>query len=392
MMDILLELTDEQREIQKSVRDFVVRAVDPIANELDADYKEIPESVLKGMAELGYFGATIPDTYGGLGLDYTSMCLLTEELARGWFAVGSVGTRGYIAGAALLRYGTEEQKRRWLPAIASGEMLVGICLTEPNFGSDLAGITCRAERTATGYRISGEKSWVTLGNRASLLMVLVRTSPDAGLRHKGLSVLFVEKRPGNDLAPPHLTGKPIPCVGYHGLKTYTYFFEGLEVPRENLLGGEEGIGFKQTMTALETGRCQTAARGLGVAQAALDDAIAYAKERVCFGKPLSALPVIQHKIAHMSTDVASARQLVYAVARQMDKGGRCDVEAAHAKSHASEVAFRVADENVQIHGAYGYSMEYNAQRYWRDARLLKIFEGTHEILQNVIARGVLDLA
>jgi (2S)-methylsuccinyl-CoA dehydrogenase len=320
------------------------------------------------------------------------MVLVSEELSRGWLSVGSIGTRGFIAAAALLKHGTEEQKRRWLPRIASGEMLCGIALTEPDAGSDLAAVRCRAERVGDFYRVTGEKTWVTLGNRASLLMLLVRTGGDVGARHKGLSVLFAEKEPGDALHPPVMTGAPIPCVGYHGIRSYTMSLDGLMVPAENLLGGAEGEGFVQTMSALETGRLQTSARALGVMQAALDDAIAYVHQRKQFGKAIGAFQVIAHKVAHMATLAESARQLVYSVARKMDDGERADKEASMAKSHATEVAFQVADENLQIHGAYGYSMEYDAQRYWRDARLLKIFEGTHEILQTVIARHLIDLA
>ncbi len=391
-MSALLELSEDQRAIRESVREFVDASVAPIANDLDARNEEIPASVLKQMASLGYFGMTIPEEHGGMGLDAVSMCLVSEELSRGWLSVGSVGTRGFIAAAALLRYGTEEQKRRWLPRIASGEMLVAIALTEPDAGSDLASVRCRAERVGDFYRVSGEKTWVTLANRASLMMLLVRTEGDVSARHQGLSVLFAEKEPSDGLEAPHISGKPIPCVGYHGIRTYTMSLDGLMVPATQLLGGEEGKGFVQTMTALETGRLQTASRALGITRAALEDAIDYAQSRKQFGRPISAFQVIQHKIAHMAVLAESAEQLVYSVARKMDDGHRADKDASMAKSHATEVAFQVADENVQIHGAYGYSMEYDAQRYWRDARLLKIFEGTHEILQTVIARQMLDVA
>lgn len=391
-MSDLLALSEDQQAIRESVREFVNSSVIPIANDLDARNEQIPEAVLREMAELGYFGMTIPESHGGMGLDAMSMCLVSEELSRGWLSVGSVGTRGFIAAAALLKHGTEEQKRRWLPRIASGEMLVAIALTEPDAGSDLASVRCRAERAGDAYRVSGEKTWVTLANRAALVMLLVRTGGDPAQRHQGLSVLFAEKEPADDLNPPHITGRPIPCVGYHGIRTYTMSLEGLMVPAANLLGGEEGHGFVQTMTALETGRLQTAARGLGLTRAALEDAIEYAQSRRQFGKPIAAFQVIQHKIAHMAVLAESSQQLVYSVARRMDDGTRADMEASLAKSHATEVAFQVADENVQIHGAYGYSMEYSAQRFWRDARLLKIFEGTHEILQTVIARHLLDVA
>jgi alkylation response protein AidB-like acyl-CoA dehydrogenase len=390
-MSALQQLSDDQLAIRDSVRDFVESKVIPVANELDARNEQIPAALLAEMAALGYFGMTIPEEYGGMGLDQLSMVLVSEELSRGWLSVGSIGTRGFIAAAALLKHGTGEQKRRWLPKIASGEMLCAIALTEPDAGSDLAAVRCRAERVGDIFHVTGEKTWVTLADRATLMMLLVRTGGDVTARHQGLSVLFVEKEPGADLNPPILTGRPIPCVGYHGIRSYTMSIDGLMVPAENLLGGVEGQGFAQTMSALETGRLQTSARALGVMRAALEDAITYAQERRQFGKPLAAFQVIQHKIAHMAVLSESAQQLVYSVARKMDDGARADKEASMAKSHATEVAFTVADENLQIHGAYGYSMEYAAQRFWRDARLLKIFEGTHEILQTVIARAILDV-
>jgi len=388
-MSDLLILSEEQRAIQQSTRDFVESAVRPIANRLDAEYAEIPRSVLDEMKELGFFGMTIPEAYGGIGLDAVSMCLVSEELSRGWLSVGSIGTRGYIAAAALLRYGTDEQKQRWLPGIASGETLCAIALTEPDHGSDLAGITCRAEKADGGWVLNGEKTWVTLANRASLVMALVRTDPDPSLRHDGTTVVFFEKEPGDELPGPHLSGAPIPCVGYHGIRTYSMHLEDLFVPDENVLGAVTGKGFRHAMTALETGRIQTAARALGVGAAAFEDAVAYSQQRHQFGRPIGRFQAVAHKVAHMATDLESSRQLVYACARKMDEGGRADKEASLAKSQATEAAFRIADENLQIHGAYGYSMEYDAQRYWRDARLLKIFEGAHEILQTVIAKQIL---
>jgi (2S)-methylsuccinyl-CoA dehydrogenase len=295
-----------------------------------------------------------------------------------------------ITGSLLLTGGTEEQRRRFLPRIASGELLTAAAFTEPDAGSDTGSIKCRATREADHYVLRGEKTWCTFANRAHVLTVLARTNPDASLRHKGLSMFLVEKEPGDGFHPPELSGGAIPTIGYKGMKSYSLAFDGFEVPAENLLGGEEGRGFYQLMPTYEYARIQTAARAVGVAQAALDAALGYAKERIQFGRPIADHQVIRHKLAHMATELEAARQLCYYAAAQKDAGGRCDLEAGYAKVFAAEMAERVTSEALQIFGGYGYSREYPVQRFWRDARVFRIFEGTSEIQYEVIAKRLLE--
>jgi alkylation response protein AidB-like acyl-CoA dehydrogenase len=381
--------TDVHHEIRRSVRDFVEREVMPIAHDLDNAEAEIPMPLIRQMAELGYFGLIFPETYGGMGMDTLSMAIVTEELSRGWLSVGSVMTRMIITGSLLMTGGTEEQKRRFLPAIASGELLTAAAFTEPDHGSDTAGMTCRAIKDGDGYLLRGEKTWCTFANRAHILTVLARTNPDASLRHKGLSMFLVEKEPGDGFHPPELSGSPIPTIGYKGMKSYSLGFDGYRVSADNLLGGVEGKGFYQLMPTYEYARVQTAARAVGVAQAALEAALRYAKERKQFGVAIAEHQVIRHKLAHMATDVEAARQLCYYAAQKKDQGERSDLEAGYAKVFAAEMAERVTSEAMQVFGGYGYSREYPVQRFWRDARVFRIFEGTSEIQYEVIAKRLL---
>lgn len=383
-------MANPHEEIRASVREFVLREVEPIANQLDREEKEIPESLLRKMAELGYFGLTVPEAYGGMGLDYTSMCIVTEELARGWLSVGSVATRNLITGTLLLSNGTEEQKRRWLPGLAAGRLFSAAAFTEPDYGSDTASMKLRAARDGQDYVLTGEKTWCTFANRAHLLTVIARTDGEVMPKHKGLSLFLVEKEPGDGFSPPTLTGEPIPTIGYKGMRSYGLHFDAVRVPAGNLVGLEAGKGFYQLMATYESARLQTAARAVGVGQAALDCAIRYAKERVQFDKPIAEFQVIRHKLAHMSTQLAAARQLCYHAARMKDTGKRCDLEAGQAKAFAAEMAEYVTNECLQIHGGYGYSKEFSPQRYWRDARIFRIFEGTSEIQYEVIAKRILQ--
>lgn len=386
-----MRLTEEHEEIRRTVREFVEREVVPIAHELDNAEKEIPTAVIRKMAELGYFGLIFPQEYGGLGLDTVSMAIVTEELSRGWLSVGSVMTRMLITGTLILAHGTDEQKKRFLPRICSGELLTAAAFTEPDVGSDTASMKLRANKTADGkgYELFGEKTWCTFANRAHVLTVLARTNPEATPKHKGLSILLVEKEPGDDFDPPRLAGSPIPTIGYKGMKSYSLGFDGYPCPKENLLGGAEGGGFYQLMATYEYARIQTAARAVGVAQAALEAAIKYARERIQFGKPIADHQVIRHKIAHMATDIEAARQLCYFASGCKDAGKRSDLEAGYAKVFAAEMAERVTSEALQVFGGYGYSREYPAQRFWRDARVFRIFEGTSEIQYEVIAKRLL---
>ena len=382
-------LREEHLQIRDSVREFVEREVAPVADELDNAEKEIPMHVIGKMAELGYFGLIFPAEYGGMGLDSLSMAIVTEELSRGWLSVGSVITRMIITGTLIMANGTPEQKKKFLPKIASGEMLTAAAFTEPDVGSDTASMKLRAVKEGESYKLYGEKTWCTFANRAHVLTVLARTNPDVQPPHKGLSLLLVEKEPGDGFHPPELAGGPIPTIGYKGMKSYSLGFDGYACPRENLLGGEEGRGFYQLMATYEYARIQTAARAVGTAQAAYEAALKYAQERVQFGHPIADFQVIRHKLAHAATEIEAARQLTYYACEKKDSGARSDLEAGMAKVFAAEMAERVTSEMMQIFGGYGYSREYPAQRFWRDARVFRIFEGTSEIQYEVIAKRLL---
>jgi alkylation response protein AidB-like acyl-CoA dehydrogenase len=382
-------LKEEHLQIRESVREFVEREVAPVADELDNAEKEIPMPIIGKMAELGYFGLIFPAEYGGMGLDSLSMAIVTEELSRGWLSVGSVMTRMIITGTLIMANGTPEQKKKFLPKISSGEMLTAAAFTEPDVGSDTASMKLRAVKEGGEYKLYGEKTWCTFANRAHVLTVLARTNPEVQPPHKGLSILLVEKEPGDQFHPPELSGGPIPTIGYKGMKSYSLGFDGYAVARENLLGGEEGRGFYQLMATYEYARIQTAARAVGTAQAAYEAALKYAQERVQFGHPIADFQVIRHKLAHAATEIEAARQLTYYACEKKDSGARSDLEAGMAKVFAAEMAERVTSEMMQIFGGYGYSREYPAQRYWRDARVFRIFEGTSEIQYEVIAKRLL---
>ena len=383
-------LTGEYETIRRETRKFAEKEVAPVAHDLYNEGAEIPMPIIRKMADLGYFAMAIPEQYGGLGMDTLTITLVTEELSRVWLSVGSVMTRMLIAGGLLLNGGTDAQKERWLPGIAAGDILPAAAFTEPNAGSDTAGMQLRAVKQANGsYLLNGAKTWITFANRAHIMTVLARTDPDASKRHKGLSMFVVEKEPGNDFVPPHLTGAPIPTIGYYGMKSFSLNFEDFEVPAENLIGGVEGRGFYQLMGVYETARIQTAARAVGVAQAAFDAALQYAQEREQFGKPIAEFQVIQHKLAHMATDIEAARQLTYFAAQKKDAGQRSDLEAGMAKLFAADMVEKVTSDALQIFGGYGYAMEYPAHRFWRDGRIFKIFEGTSEIQAEVIARRLI---
>jgi (2S)-methylsuccinyl-CoA dehydrogenase len=317
------------------------------------------------------------------------MALVAEELSRAWLSVGSVMTRMIITASLLETNGTPEQKQRFLPGLCTGELLAAAAFTEPDAGSDAAGVKTRAKLEGGRYVVTGEKTWCTFANRAHVLCTTVRTDPDAP-KHKGISILLIEKSPGDGFAPPKLSGSAIPTIGYKGMNSYSLAFDGYEVPSENLLGGVPGKGFYQLMSTYEIARVQTAARAVGVAQGAFDAALKYAKQRTQFGQPIADFQVIRHKLAHMATDIEAARQLTYHVARTKDGGKRCDLEAGMAKAFAAEMAERVTSEALQIFGGYGYSREFPAQRHWRDARVFRIFEGTSEIQYDVIAKRLLE--
>jgi len=382
--------TEEHEVLRRETRRFADKAIAPIAQDLYNEGAEIPMEIIEQMAEMGYFAMSIPEAYDGLEMDNLAVAIVTEELSKAWLSVGSVMTRMLIAGGLLLAGGTEEQKERWLPGIAMGEILPAAAFTEPNHGSDTAGMRLRATKEGDKYILTGQKTWITFANRAHIMTVLARTDPDLSKRHKGLSMFVVEKEPGDGFAPPHLLGERIPTIGYHGMKSYSLAFDDFEVPAENLIGLEEGRGFYQLMGIYEVARIQTAARAVGVAQAALDAAIRYAQEREQFGKPIADIQTIRHKLAYMATKVEAGRQLTYHAALKKDSGQRSDLEAGMAKLFCADMVEYVTSEAVQIHGGYGYALEYPVSRFWRDGRVFKIFEGTSEIQATVIAKRLLS--
>jgi (2S)-methylsuccinyl-CoA dehydrogenase len=378
--------------IREEMRKFAEDRVAPFAQAWHLRNEYIPLDVIAQMAELGVFSLTIPEDYEGMGLGKESMCVVSEELSRGYIGVGSLGTRSEIAAELILGSGTEEQKRKWLPKIASGEVLPTAVFTEPNTGSDLASLKTRAVRQGDVYKIYGNKTWITHPVRADLMTLLVRTNP-AETGYRGLSMLLAEKPRGTDADPfpvPGMTGTEIEVLGYRGMKEYEIAFDGFAVKAENLLGGIEGLGFKQLMATFEAARIQTAARATGVAQAAMEQALSYATNRVQFGEPIAAFPRIADKIAMMAAEIMIARQLTYYAARQKDSGRRCDLEAGMAKLLAARVAWAAADNAVQVHGGNGFAVEFPVSRILCDARILNIFEGAAEIQAQVIARRLLD--
>ncbi|SMF33152.1 (2S)-methylsuccinyl-CoA dehydrogenase [Tistlia consotensis] len=351
----------------------------------------IPIEVVEQLAELGVFGLTVPEEYGGLGLGKTAMCVVTEELSRGYIGLGSLGTRTEIAAELIRLGGTEEQKAAWLPRLASGEILPTAVFTEPGVGSDLGSLRTRAVRDGEVYRIHGNKTWITHAARTDLMTLLARSDP-ASRDWRGLSMFLAEKPRGTESDPfpaDGMTGGEIPVLGYRGMKEYELAFDGFEVKAENLLGGVEGEGFKQLMATFESARVQTAARAVGVAQNALELGLGYARERIQFGKPILAFPRVAGKLAWMAVETMVARQLTLFAAREKDSGRRCDIEAGMAKLLGARVAWSNADAALQIHGGNGYAQEYRISRVLCDARILNVFEGAAEIQAQVIARGLL---
>ncbi|MFN3853679.1 MAG: acyl-CoA dehydrogenase family protein [Phreatobacter sp.] len=383
--DTLVAIRDEMRK-------FALAEVIPHAHEWHLKNAYIPLDVIAKLAELGVFGLTLPESYGGMGLGKESMCVVSEELSRGYIGVGSLGTRSEIACELILAGGTEAQKDYWLPRIASGEILPTAVFTEPNTGSDLASLKTRAVREGDVYKVYGNKTWITHPVRADVMTLLVRTNPEEP-GYRGLSMFLATKPRGTDENPfpaPGMSGGEIEVLGYRGMKEYEISFDGFEVKAENLLGGVEGQGFKQLMQTFEAARIQTAARAVGVAQAAMDLALRYAQERIQFGKQLIAFPRVADKIAMMAVEVMIARQLTYFSARQKDLDRRCDLEAGMAKLLGARVAWAAADNALQIHGGNGFALEYPVSRILCDARILNIFEGAAEIQAQVIARRLLD--
>jgi alkylation response protein AidB-like acyl-CoA dehydrogenase len=387
------DLTAEQREILAAVREFVDRDVIPVASALD-HRDEFPDSLVETMREMGLFGTTIPEEYGGLGLGLDTYALIVMELSRGWVTLSGILNGTFIAATLIGEHGTEEQRRHYLPRLASMELRSSFSMTEPHAGSDVQAIRTRADLDGDEYVITGRKQWVTNGWRSGMVMLLAKTDPGAVPAHTGMTGFIVEKEP--ETSPPGLTipEHGSPKLGYRGVESTDLAFDGFRIPRSSVLGGDAGVGqgFKFFMSGIEVGRVNVAARGVGVAQAALDDAVAYAREREAFGKPIAHHQAVQLMLAKMVTRTEAARLLTLQAARAKASEERADLEAGMAKYFATEAAQENALDCMRIHGGYGYSLEYRPERYYRDAPLLLIGEGSNEIQQLIIARRLLERA
>jgi (2S)-methylsuccinyl-CoA dehydrogenase len=384
-------LDEELEMIREQFRRYAVEKIEPVAHEWHLKDELIPLEVIDELAEMGVFGLTIPEEYGGFGLSKASMCVVSEELSRGYIGVGSLATRTEIAAELILAGGTEEQKLKWLPALASAEKLPTAVFTEPNTGSDLGALRTRAVPKGTDWTVTGNKTWITHASRTHVMTLLARTDPNTK-DYKGLSMFLAEKTPGTDEIPfpsEGMTGGEIEVLGYRGMKEYEIAFDNFPVKGKNLLGGEPGKGFKQLMETFESARIQTAARAVGVAQSALDLAYRYAMDRKQFGKSLIDFPRVANKLAMMAVELVVARQLTYFSAFEKDQGRRCDIEAGMAKLLGARTAWAAADNALQIHGGNGFALEYKVSRILCDARILNIFEGAGEIQAQVIARRLL---
>jgi alkylation response protein AidB-like acyl-CoA dehydrogenase len=381
MMDF--ELSEEQVAFRKVIREFVRDHIRPVAREWE-HAGTYPTPIVEKMKEMGLFGITVPEEYGGLGLDTVSMAIVFEEISRAWMGIAGIIGSHSLSSRMIARVGTPEQKDRWLPRMATGEVRTGIALTEPDAGSDLQGIKTRAVREGDAYVVRGTKTWITNARHAGVLPVLVKTDANAEPKHHGMSVLLIEMD-----SPGVTVSKDLGKLGYKGTESSEVVLDDVRVPVANLLGGVEGQGFKHVASGLETGRINIAARAVGIAQEALEQALSYARERTAFGKPIADFQAIQLKLADMATEVQAARLLTWWAAARTDAGRRTDMEAGMAKLFASEVAIKASLESMRIHGGYGYSTELDIERLYRDAPLMAIGEGTNDIQRLVIARGLL---
>lgn len=379
-------MTEERVMIREVAREFTLNEVLPVANELDPVQGEIPASLRDKLADMGYFGIRLPEEYGGSGLGCFEYCLIAEQLARGWMSVASLIARGN--GTLMIDLLNEDQRAAILPRVARGEYLAAMSLSEPDTGSDLASISCRAERDGDEWVITGNKYWCTFADGADYIVLFARTSPppDGKRRHLGISTFLIDKERGK--LPPGVHGSDIPKIGYFGWKTWELGFDGFRLPLTAQIG-EEGKAFYALAKGLDEARAHTAARSIGLAQGALEDATAYAQERMQFGKPISEFQAIRFKLAHMASEIEAARQLLHFVCDRIDQGERCDKEASMVKYFASEMSERVTSEALQILGGAGYTKLHAVERYWRDARLTKIFEGTSEIQLRIISDHLL---
>jgi alkylation response protein AidB-like acyl-CoA dehydrogenase len=385
-------LSEEQRGILEAVRDFVTRSVLPVAAELERN-DTYPEQLVAQMKEMGLFGVTIPERYGGAGLDLKTYALIQIELSRGWMSLSGVLNTHFMAAWMIRTYGTEEQRQRYLPRMATGELHSAYSMTEPHAGSDVQAIRTRAVRDAEGWLISGQKTWCTNGLRSNMLMLLAKTDPEADPPHRGMTAFIIEKRPGVSEQPGLTVPGKLEKLGYKGVESTELIFDGFRAPADSVLGGAEcvGQGFKQFMGAVELGRVNVAARAIGLAESAFEQAITYAKQRTAFGREIARHQAIQLKLAQMATKIRASRLLMLDAAERKDRGERADLEAGMAKLFATETAEEVAIDAMRIHGGYGYSKEYGVERIYRDAPVLIIGEGSNEIQHLVIARRLLEL-
>jgi alkylation response protein AidB-like acyl-CoA dehydrogenase len=377
-------LTEDRRQFQALAREFTMREVLPVANELDPEGGEIPMALRDKMGELGFFGIMIPEEYGGLGLGSFEYCLAAEELARGWMSVASIMARGN----KIMAGWDEERRGRLLPEVAAGRYLGAMALSEPEAGSDVANISCRARRDGDEWVVTGQKMWCTFADGADYILLFARTGEqiDPARRHRGISAFMIEKERGS--LPDRVHGSKVRKIGYRGWNTWELSFDEFRLPADALVG-EEGRGFYMALQNLEVARLHTAARAIGLARGALEDSIAYAAERAQFGHPIGEFQAIRFKIAWMASQIEAARSLMYEVCTRFDAGEKCGTEASMAKLVASEMAERVTSEGLQIHGGAGYTTDHAVERYWRDARLTKIFEGTSEIQMRIVSDALM---
>ena len=393
----LIDKTDEQQAITDMVRQFADEQILPNAEHYDAE-DEFPEPIVEQMKELGLFGVTIPEEYGGMGLDLTTYAMIVEELSRGWISISGIVNTHFIGSYLLMKFGSDGQKEKYLPQMATGELRAAFSLSEPEVGSDVQSLKATAKKTDDGdYELNGQKMWVTNGLMSGIVFVLVKTDPHAEPRHRGMTCFIAEKEAGVSENTGEHAGFSVPPkirkLGYKGVESTELVFDGYRCPAENVLGGEDaglGKGFAQMMDALEVGRVNVAARGVGIAQRSLELALRYSQERKAFGKPIAQHQAIQFKLADMATKVEAARLMTRKAARMKDAGERSDLEAGMAKLLASETGKEVVEESFRIHGGYGYSKEYEIERLYRDAPLLLIGEGTSEIQRMVIGKKVLE--
>ncbi|MCC2033189.1 acyl-CoA dehydrogenase family protein [Microbacterium allomyrinae] len=376
-------LNDDQHEFRKLLRSFVNSEIIPVAREWENEGR-YPTEIVEGLKELGLFGMTIPEEYGGLDLDPVSFAIVFEELARGWMGIAGVLGSHSLSCRMIATHGTAEQKEKYLPALATGERRTGLGLTEPDAGTDVQGIRTVATRTDTGYLVNGTKTWITNARYADPLPVMVKTDRTTSPAHKGMSILLVDKD-----TPGYSVLKDIPKLGYKGPESSEVLLENVEVPAENLLGGVEGRGMQQVLSALEWGRVNIAARSVGLAQRAFDEALAYSQQREAFGQPISQFQAIQLKLAQMGTNVQAARLMAYWAASKLAEG-RADGPTGMAKIFCSDIALEAAIDSMKVHGGYGYSKEYEIERLYRDAPLMSIGEGTNDVLRTVVAKSLIN--